>query len=86
MNRNRLKTRARELEALLKKYAHSDSEADSLLRSLSHQIEEAKNEDITMPMEWRDISGSWLFLEGTLRKYPDLEAAFAQFRIEVTGA
>ncbi len=84
MNSNRIKTTAIELEALLKEYAQNDSEADSLLRSLNHLIEEARNGSITMPMEWREIPGSRSFVEGALRKYPDLESAYAKFRTEIT--
>lgn len=40
---------------------------------------------IHTPMEWRDIPGRYLFTEEGLQQYTELEHAFAEFRIELTG-
>lgn len=45
----------------------------------------AKQQRIRTPMEWRDIPGSYLFTEEGLQQYADLEHAFAEFRIELSG-
>ncbi len=37
------------------------------------------------PLPWGDIPGGRYFNEGSLRRYPELEQAFARFRIEATG-
>lgn len=80
-----IKTTAVALEILLQKYAQSDSEAAGLFEALKQLIMRAKNGNVSAPMEWSDIPGSYFFTEGTLRKYRDLEKAFAEFRIELTG-
>lgn len=36
-------------------------------------------------MEWREIPGRYLFAEEGLQQYAELEHAFAEFRIELTG-
>ena len=44
-----------------------------------------KASEIPEPMEWRDIPGGYFFAEGKFSGYRDLEKAFAEFRIEITG-
>ncbi|MDE1150391.1 MAG: hypothetical protein PW843_27910 [Azospirillaceae bacterium] len=73
------------LEDLLKIYAKNDPEAQSLFGALKPIIDDAKAGKIQSPMDWGDVPGGWFFMEGTLRKYRDLESAFSKFQIEVTG-
>ena len=41
---------------------------------------------LNAPLPWGDIPGGRYFNEGSQRRYPELEQAFARFRIEATGA
>ncbi len=85
MNKESLKKIALELEQLLGHYSIIEPEASALYKALRDILEGAKSMEINQPMEWRDIPGSRFFDEGTLRKYPDLEKSFADFRIKITG-
>lgn len=85
MNFEKVKESAIHLEILLGKYAANDHDAASLLNALYPLIFDVKTEKRLKPMEWREIPGAYFFTEGQLRKYPDLEKAFAEFRIEITG-
>ena len=40
---------------------------------------------LNAPLPWGDIPGGRYFNEGSQRRYPELEQAFARFRIEATG-
>ena len=85
MNKEILKIKATELERLLSNYSKSEGEALELLNMLSTLIDDSKLMKVVSPMEWRDIPGSRFFTEGGLAKFSDLEKAFADFRIELTG-
>ncbi|WP_160167805.1 hypothetical protein [Vibrio campbellii] len=41
--------------------------------------------EITSPLRWSDVPCGYLFVEGALGKYKDLEEAYADFKVEVTG-
>ncbi len=85
MDTKKIEEVAAKLEGLLLDYSRRDSEAMSLLEDLRPLFLAAKEGRISSPMEWRDIPGGYFFTEGTLRKYRDVEATFAEFRIELTG-
>ncbi|MCF6437003.1 hypothetical protein [Pseudoalteromonas sp. MMG022] len=85
MNKEALKHRAVELERILNDYSLTEPEAALLLKVLAPIIENAKANKIDHNVEWNDIAGSRFFTEGSLRQFPDLEKAFADFRIEATG-
>src|ERR1700733_967218 len=85
MNKELLKQKAEALTRLLHKYSLVNPEAESVLMSLQGLLTEAMNHEISAPIEWRSIPGAYQFNEGSLRQYKDLEDAFAEFRIEVTG-
>jgi hypothetical protein len=76
---------AEKLETLLRHYAVTDTEASGLLDALAALISDARAGKISAPLEWSMIPGARSFSEGGLRKYDDLETAFADFRIEATG-
>ncbi|MDG3443699.1 hypothetical protein [Nitrospirillum amazonense] len=84
MNQDLIKRLATDLEALLWRYANQEAEAASLLKELEPIIREAKSGNIIVPLE--DVPGAWLFIEGKLRKYSDLEDVYAQFKIQVVEA
>lgn len=85
MDSEKIKIAAVRLEGLLLGYSRHDGEVTNLLNALRPLLVKAKDGRIFSPMEWRDIPGGVLFTEGLLRKYRDLEDAFAEFRIELTG-
>lgn len=76
---------AEKLENILRQYSSSDAEVRDLFDALSSLIGKARSGKIIGPMEWREIPGAYNFTEGGLGKYGDLETAYAEFKIEVTG-
>jgi hypothetical protein len=74
------------LEQALDAHAHSDTEVRLLRQELAALIHQAKAGLVRAPIEWRDVPGARLFTEGGLRKYRDLEQAFADFRLEITDS
>lgn len=83
MKKYLLKTKAIKFESLLLNYSKSKDEAHELFIVLS--VNRGFKIDVKTPLEWRDIRGSIFFSEGDLAKFFDLEQAFAEFRIELTG-
>jgi hypothetical protein len=76
---------AGKLEKILLQYSSVDVEIASLLRALSSLIALARAGKIVTPIDSRDVPGNYPFVEGNLRKYNDLETAYARFRIEISG-
>ena len=85
MNSNLVKKYAEVLEKQLSKYSKMDSEAQKLSASLDELISKAKNRQIYSPIEYQKVPGGYWFNEGNLRKYPELEEAYSEFKLEVTG-
>lgn len=85
MNKLELKRKAEKLRDLLSHYAVSDVDANSLLNGLPPFIRDALVGKIDTPLEWTDMPGAYFFNEGKLRKYSDLESAYVDFKIEITG-
>jgi hypothetical protein len=83
MNLDALKLAAIELRSLLQQHQNEEPAAASLLRSLSGLIEQAIEQQITSPMEARDIPGHRCFTETPLGAYHEIEQAFAAFYIEL---
>jgi hypothetical protein len=67
------------------KYALQNEAAAGLHVALGPLISDAHSGSLVQPIEWSAIPGGWLFAEGILRAYPDLENAYAEFKTEVTG-
>jgi hypothetical protein len=85
MNLQKVQKCAENLEVLLLQYAKSDREAIFLYDALKNLISDAKQGNIVNPIKYGDIPGDFYFNERNLRKYPDLESAFAKFKIEISG-
>lgn len=85
MDQELLTKSAEKLDQLLLRYSQVDIEAKEMLRELSQLIHDARFGKIAGPLDWRTIPGSYYFTEGHLRKYNDLEAAYAEFKIEISG-
>lgn len=74
------------LRVIIDRLKSHDPAAMKLSVELTLLLNAAKQQRIRTPMEWRDIPGSYLFTEEGLQQYADLEHAFAEFRIELSGA
>jgi hypothetical protein len=85
MNQATLRQRASELESLLRHYAALDAEVAQLLSALTPLLSAVIDGKAQTPMEWRDVPGDFYFNERGLRKYRDVEDAYAKFKIELTG-
>ena len=82
----KLKAAAEHLEWVLKQYPDSD-DVQSLLRSLTPLIEDAKAGRLLQPVERDDVPGAYNFGDGvyiTCTK-PSLDDAYTNFRIEIRG-
>jgi hypothetical protein len=85
MDAVKVKASAEKLAALLLRYSATDEEAKKLQGALAKLLSDAAGGLVVSPLDWRDIPGAYHFNEGGLRKYPDLETAYAELRIELTG-
>lgn len=85
MDQQRLQALAAELEQLLARLAPVDAEVDDLRSAVEPLLALAGSGALSAPLAWGDIPGGRYFTEGSLRRYPALEQAFARFRIEATG-
>jgi hypothetical protein len=85
MDKDLLKEKAEHLKSLLVKYSSVDNDANALLLGLTSMLDAALNERIDSPVEWRVIPGAYQFNESSLRQHRDLEEAYAEFKIEMTG-
>jgi hypothetical protein len=85
MNVTLLKSAAIALEAQLHLHAPLDPEAIRLWSALKPLLTLAKAEQISQPLEVREVPGRYLFTERNLQQYGELEEAYARFAIEVTG-
>ncbi|MBW3507734.1 MULTISPECIES: hypothetical protein [Janthinobacterium] len=85
MDQQSLQARAAELEQVLGRLAGADTEVADLRSALEPLLALAGSGALTAPLAWGDIPGGRYFNEGSLRRYPELEQAFARFRIEATG-
>ncbi|WP_219133619.1 hypothetical protein [Janthinobacterium sp. UMAB-60] len=85
MDQQRLRALAAELEQLLARLAPIDGEVADLRSAVEPLLALAGSGALSTPLPWGDIPGGRYFTEGGLRQYPELEQAFARFRIEATG-
>ena len=85
MNQALIGRTAGELDQLLRRYASSDAAARALLSAIETLLDDARAGHVVAPMEWGDVPGDHAFFEGGLGRFPDLESAYASFKIEITG-
>ncbi|MEG1039401.1 MAG: hypothetical protein RSE94_05715 [Pseudomonas sp.] len=85
MNTDRLKLKSLALRAILDSLKLHIPAAMQLGVELEPLLDLAEQQMILRPMEWHDIPGRYLFTEEGLQQHAELEHAFAEFRIELTG-
>lgn len=85
MDQQQLRASALELGQLLARDAPSHAEAAGLRSALGALLAQAMAGTIVAPLAWGEIPGARLVTEGSLRRLPELEQAYARFRIEATG-
>lgn len=84
MDIEELKRKAIKLESLLMLYYKHSDYVLALYQNLRPLIEKAKDKNILKPISWDDVPGGWYIAEGVLRDIPELEAAYTDFKVEVT--
>jgi hypothetical protein len=62
-----------------------DDEVSDFFRCISPVIEDVRAGRITPPVEWGEIPCFLYFTEGTLQRFPEIENAYARFKISMTG-
>lgn len=85
MNRTLLQQRAKRLRAELHRAAATSADATLLLAELGDLLDKADAGEIEHELEWDDVPGSMMFLEGSLHDDFALHDAFAEFQLLVTG-
>ncbi|MNM46965.1 hypothetical protein D3C81_579220 [compost metagenome] len=85
MNTEALKQKSLKLRMIIDSLKAKGPAAMKLSVELEPLLNAADQQLIRSPMKWRDIPGRYLFTEEGLQQYADLEHAFAEFRIELTG-
>lgn len=81
MNYERLRECAKHLEERAKYYAAFDAEAARFYGAIKPWLAKAEEGLIPEPLEADDLPGRFYFLDGGLRKYRDLGAAYAEFAV-----
>lgn len=82
----KLKSAAEHLEWVLKQYPDSE-DVQSLLRSLTPLIEDAKAARVQDPLDGMKVPGAWNFSDGRYIPYedPSVDSAYVAFVIEMEG-
>ncbi len=73
------------LEARFKEVEDSSPQMAALFGDMKLYIEIAKRGEIDTPIEKSSVPGGYLFNDGELRPYPDLERAYVHFRVQISG-
>ena len=85
MDIEKLKETALKLRSAIDALKAMDPAVTRLDQELAPLMDRADRGQIRTPLEWRDIPGRFLFTEEGLQQYAELELAFAEFKIELTG-
>lgn len=78
-----LRKDARRLWDLLERYSPLEKDAGLCLSELKPILTEVMNANVTTP--YKRIPCGWYFVEGSLRKFSDLEEAYAAFAFRAEG-
>jgi hypothetical protein len=85
MNITRLRRTALVLQHKLDQYSKIDPEAAALNSDLKPLLELAKAGNLSEPIQVGAVPGHYRFTEKNLQQYGELEDAYADFSMEVTG-
>jgi hypothetical protein len=85
MDIGNLKEKTLKLRSAIDALKANDPAVAKLDLELAPLMDQAERGQIRTPLEWRDIPGRYLFTEDGLQQYAELELAFAEFKIELTG-
>jgi hypothetical protein len=85
MDITKLRHTALNLQNQLDKYSKLDAEAAALYSDLKPLLELAKSRNLSEPIQVGALPGRYRFTEKNLQQYGELEDAYADFSIEVTG-
>lgn len=85
MNKAELRRAAVSLEKELDKELSLPSDLKHLRKSLKAVIGKSVRMEINSPVEESSIPGAYQFNEGVMREFPDLEEAYIEFRIQLSG-
>ena len=80
-----IRTTALALQEKLNVYSSTNPAAQSLQRALRGYINAALAGTLSAPVALGDIPGEYLFIDGPLGEYRDLEAAYSSFKLEIAG-
>lgn len=85
MDKNKTAFKAKCLWSLLDKYALTNDSAMKAFNALRALLLKASSGQINSPLKWIEVPCGYLFVEGDLGRFKDLEEAYAEFKVEVTG-
>lgn len=85
MNEFELANAARDLETSFNVTENLTPKVSGLYRDLKPYIEQAKRKEIKIPMDKFSLPGGYLFNEGELTPYPEIERAYVNFRMQISG-
>lgn len=85
MNITKLRTTALVLQRKLDQYSKLDRDVAALCSDLKPSLELAKAGSLSEPIQVGAVPGHYRFTEKNLQQYGELEDAYADFSIEVTG-
>ena len=86
MDQVKLKAVVAELQALLIQHAGENEAVDALHKRILPMLVAAEAGQIATPVPWMDVPGSRPFAEGEYAELPDVEDAYARFKMLVTGS
>ena len=85
MRQDILRDKAITLQKLLQKYAAQSKQAKDALNMLDVLLKGGISGKLTKKVDWADVPCSYMFLDGELGAFKDLENAYATFKAEITG-
>lgn len=85
MDKKKIALKAKRLWSLLDKYSLTNDSAMKAFNALKNLLIKASSGQINSPLKWSEVPCGYLFVEGELGRFKDLEEVYAEFKVEVTG-
>ncbi|MBB6246491.1 hypothetical protein HDE80_001528 [Rhodanobacter sp. A1T4] len=83
MDQGELRQAAENFERVARQMSVTVPLAETMLRGMDSVIARVKAEEINSPMEWHEIPFGYLSADGELSAYPELEDAYANFKLKL---